>query len=60
MKNNLSSRHLRDEFPMRGLVIWLDTLISAHYCTSKEIGMPLNVQYGKGVHTIINLPAQEI
>ena len=60
MKNNLSSRHLRDEFPMRGLVIWLGTLIPTHYCTLKETGMPKIIQYGKGVHTIVNLPAQEI
>jgi hypothetical protein len=42
MKDSLSSQLLWDKFPMRGLVAWLGTLISAHYCTSKEIGMPLN------------------
>ena len=29
MKDSLSSQHLRDEFPMRGLVIWLGILITA-------------------------------
>ena len=29
MKDSLSSRHLRDEFPIKGLVIWLGILITA-------------------------------
>ncbi len=29
MKDSLSSQHIRDEFPLRGLVIWLGILITA-------------------------------